>query len=99
MFTPLKMILSAAELEKDISKKNFFYCTDKHTLCGLSVLTPHVWECVDLELSAYIKVELICPVADDFVLSCAVADLILVDLVPPRGIPIFIEEHWIASYA
>lgn len=48
---------------------------------------------------AYIKMELICPVANDFVFSRSVSDLVLVDLIAPGGISVFIEEHWVASYA
>lgn len=47
----------------------------------------------------YIKMKLICPVANHFIFCCAVSDLVLVDLITTRGISIFIEEHWIASYA
>lgn len=41
--------------------------------------------------------EFVCPVTDDFIFSCPVSDLILVDLVASRGISVFIEEHWVAS--
>lgn len=43
--------------------------------------------------------KLICPVANHFVFSCPVFDLVLVDLVTTGGISIFIEEHRVASYA
>lgn len=61
-----------------------------------------VKECVcvwNRKRNAYIKMKLICPVANDFVFSCLVSELILVDLIAPRCISIFIEEHWIPSYA
>lgn len=37
--------------------------------------------------------------ADDFIFSRSVSNLVLVDLVASRGISIFIEEHRVASYA
>lgn len=43
--------------------------------------------------------ELICPVTNDFIFSCLVSDLVLVDLVASRGISIFVEQNWVASYA
>lgn len=43
--------------------------------------------------------ELIRPVANYFVFGRSVSDLVLVDLVASRGVSIFIEEHWVASYA
>lgn len=48
---------------------------------------------------AHIEKELIRPMANDFVFSRSVSDLVLVDLVATRGISIFIEEYWIASNA
>lgn len=49
--------------------------------------------------SAHIQMELIRPVTNNFVLGCSVSDLVLVDLIASRGISVFIEEHWVASYA
>ena len=43
---------------------------------------------------AHVKVQLICPMADDFVFGRLVPDLVLVDLVAARSVSIFIEEHW-----
>lgn len=43
--------------------------------------------------------ELVSPVANDFVLCCFVIYLILVDIIATRSIPILIELYWIASYA
>lgn len=43
--------------------------------------------------------ELIRPVTNYFVFGRSVFDLVLVDLVASGGISIFIEEHWVASYA
>lgn len=43
--------------------------------------------------------ELIRPVANNFVFGRLVSDLVLVDLVATGGISILIEEHWAASYA
>lgn len=49
--------------------------------------------------SAYGKMELIRPVADDFVFSRVVVDLVLIDLVAPGGIPVLVEEHRVAGDA
>lgn len=48
---------------------------------------------------AYIQMQLVGPMANDFIFSCSVFDLVLVDLIAPRSISIFIEEHRIPSYA
>lgn len=48
---------------------------------------------------AHIEMKLICPVANHFVFSRSVSDLVLVDLVTTRSISIFIEEHRVASYS
>lgn len=61
-------------------------------LCG------NVWIC-NRKDNAHVEMELIRPVANDFVFRCSISDLVLVDLVAPRGISIFVEEHWVASYA
>lgn len=58
----------------------------------------YVWA-VDREGSAHVEMELIRPVADYFVFSCPVDDLVLVDLVASRSISVFIEEHRVSSYA
>lgn len=55
--------------------------------------------CGNIEGIAHVEMELICPVANYFVFGCPVSDLVLVDLVASRGISIFIEEHWVSSYA
>lgn len=47
----------------------------------------------------HIEMKLICPVANHFVFSCPVFNLVLVDLVATGSISVFIEEHWVASYA
>lgn len=54
-----------------------------------------VWKRKD----TYIKMKLTCPVANHFVFCRSVSDLVLVDLIMTGGISMFIEEHWIASYA
>lgn len=51
------------------------------------------------ESIAYIEVELICPVADDFILCRAVSDLVLVDLITAGGISVLVEQHGVASNA
>ena len=43
--------------------------------------------------------KLICPVANHFVFSRLVSDLVLVDLITTGSISVFIEEYWVASYA
>lgn len=43
--------------------------------------------------------ELVSPLANDFVLCCFVIYLVLVDIIAPRSIPILIELHRISSYA
>lgn len=48
---------------------------------------------------AHVKVELIRPMANDFVFGRPVSDLVLVDLVAARGVSVFIEEHWVSGYA
>jgi len=48
---------------------------------------------------AYVEIELIRPLADYFVFGGLVSDLVLVDLVSPRSISVFIEEHWVSSDA
>lgn len=48
---------------------------------------------------AHVEMELIRPVANNFVFGRSVSDLVLVDLVATRGVSILIEEHWAASYA
>lgn len=63
----------------------------------LSILSEDM--CGNLEGKAHVEMELICPVANYFVFGCPVSDLVLVDLVASRGISIFIEEHWVSSYA
>lgn len=45
----------------------------------------------------YVKVELVNPAANDFVLSGFVIYLVLEDIVTTWGISILIELHWIAS--
>lgn len=61
-------------------------------LCG------NVWVC-NKKGNTHGEMKLIRPVANDFVLSRSVSDLVLVDLVAPGGISVFVEEHWVASYA
>ena len=48
---------------------------------------------------AHIEMKLICPVANHFVFSRLVSDLVLVDLITTGSISVFIEEYWVASYA
>lgn len=43
--------------------------------------------------------KLICPVANHFVFSCPVFDLVLINLVTTGSISVLIEEHRVASYA
>lgn len=43
--------------------------------------------------------ELVSPVANDFILCCFVVYLVLVDIIAARSIPILIKLHRIASYA
>lgn len=43
--------------------------------------------------------QLVSPVANNFVLCCLVIYLVLVDFIAARSIPILVELHWIASYA
>lgn len=51
------------------------------------------------ESIAYTEVELICPVANDFIFCRAVSDLVLVDLITAGGISVLVEEHRVASDA
>lgn len=60
-----------------------------------SILSVWKWKRKD----AHIEIKLICPVANHFVFSRLVSDLVLVDLVTTGSISVFIEEHRIASYA
>lgn len=64
-------------------------------------LCRYVWEygMWNRKGNAHVEIELIRPGANYLVLGRSVSDLVLVDLVASRSISIYIEEHWVSSYA